>query len=185
VTELPPLPHRIGYDRRRVVRGAVILLFLATVVGAVLANRLGGRPTALGDFLASRGLDPVLVPFLIVEALALLLIALSVAGAWRQRDHLILREEGIEFHNHLGGFLVKWDNVDRLEIAPAGYVGIRLRDRSLLLETHRGTVEQRERLAELEPFAGYDLILHPEQLACGTSRFVSWAEAVQRRPRQT
>jgi hypothetical protein len=180
VTPLPALPYRIGYDRWRIVRSALVLLALSTAGGVVVTLVYRGRPSPLGEWLGSRGVGPVPLLFAAIEALALFLVVVAVVTAWRRRDSVVLRAEGIGFQNHCGQFLVEWDNIARLERAPAGYVGIKLRDLARLVETHRGTPEERVRLAALEPYPDYDLILQAEQLSCGVDRFLAWAGALRR-----
>jgi hypothetical protein len=179
VTELPPLPLRIGFDRARIVRSALVMLAVATVGAVVLVLFQRARPTALGEWLGARNLGPVPLLFVVVESVALLVAGVAVASAWQQRDFIVLRADGIEFHNYHGVFLVEWENLARLERTTAGYVGLQLCDPARLIATHQGTAEQRDRLATLEPVSGYELILHPEQLPCGVDRFVAWVQALR------
>jgi hypothetical protein len=181
MTELPPLPLRVGFDRRRVVRSAVVLLAIATVGSTVFTLVQRVRPSFLGRWLGTRSLGPVPLLFILVEAVALGIVAVAVASAWQRRDYVVLRDDGLEFHNYHGVFLVAWPNIARLERAAAGYVGIQLHDPARLCDTHQGTAEQRASLASLEPFSGYELILHPEQLDCGIDRFVAWSDELRRR----
>jgi hypothetical protein len=181
LTDLPILPLRIGFDRARIVRSALVLFVVATIGGMVLVALQRARPSALGQWLGARSVGPVPLLLVVVEGLALLVVAVAVWSAWQRRDYIVLRDDGIEFHNYLGVFLVAWENVARLELASAGYVGIQLRDRTRLVATHKGTAEQQERLATLEPISAYDLILHPEQLPCGVEQFVAWVTELGRR----
>jgi len=131
VTELPPLPYRIGFDRARIVRSALVMLAVAAVAGVVVIQLQRARPSALGQWLASRTLGPVPLVFVVVEAAALLMVGAALCSAWQRRDYLLLRADGIEFHNYHGVFFVDWKNVARLERAPAGYVGVQLRSSRL------------------------------------------------------
>src|SRR5438132_10218043 len=92
--ELPSLPLRIGYDRRRIVRSAVVFLALATIAGLVLAGVMRARPSGLGQLVGSRYVGPVPLPLALVEGVALLVVVVTVGGALGRRDFLILCEEG-------------------------------------------------------------------------------------------
>jgi hypothetical protein len=182
--DLPPLPLRIGFDRARILRSALVLLTIATIGGMLLVVRQHVRPSALGQWFGSRSLGPVPLPLVVVEGIALLVVGAALHSAWQRRDYIVLRDDGIEFHNYHGVFHVAWENIARLERAAGGYVGIQIRDVGRLVETHEGTAEQRERLAKLEPFSGYELILHPEQLPCGVDRFVGWTTRLRGRAKE-
>lgn len=181
MTDLPPLPLRVGFDRARILRSAIVFLALATLGAILLAGLQHARPSMLGEWLGSRSLGPVPLIFVLVEGTALLVVGAALNAAWQRRDYLMLREDGIEFHNYHGIFHVAWGNIARLERAEGGFVGIQVRDLERLVATHEGSAEQRERLATLEPMSGYELILQPEQLPCGVDRFIQWVTELRQR----
>src|SRR5213593_2358925 len=97
-TALPALPLRVGYDRWRVVRSALALLTLAVAAGFLVTALQRVRPTLLG-VLAWQTVGPFPLLFTLVVGIALLVVLAAVVSAIRRRDFLVLRSDGIEFHN--------------------------------------------------------------------------------------
>lgn len=172
----PEPPVRcFGRTRAQAARAALILALLGC--GAIVAVvRLLTRPaTPIGIVFKATGIPPQLI----LGAGCAAVLALAAAGyviSMRAADRFALTPEGLDVNGRLGFYTLAWRNIARVATTPTGALGISIKDREAVLETHRGTPQQREWLRTMEPFGEWDFLYPRADLGCPAEQVVGWVE---------
>lgn len=175
-------PRRIGYDNSAAWRGWVISLVVGTGAVGVIAYGTATRRTALARALETLPIPPAVLVFAVGETIVLLILLYTAVRLLVNRNGLLLTSEGIQVRDNLGQYTLGWDNLAGAEQYRAGMVGIRVKDREALLQTHQGTTRQRELLATRPPQGEYELVFLGPELDCGLETFVGWVETYRQLP---
>jgi hypothetical protein len=95
----------------------------------------------------------------------------SVRTAERYR----VAPEGLEVRGSIGTYLLTWRNISEVGVT-AGALGIRVRDRREVVNSHAGTPRQRHWLETMEPFGEWDYLFPEADLGRPAAVVAGWIE---------
>lgn len=165
-----------GRTAWQTARGTLLVAALGLGAVALLSRYFARSQTPLGAlFQASR-----LPPELPLVAGCVVVLGLSL-WAWshaaRSAERFCLDERGLEVRGWLGTYRLDWENVAAVGVTEGGSLGIRVRRREALLETHAGTDRQREWLRTLEPYGEWDYLFTRADLGVDAHDVREWMRA--------
>lgn len=168
---MPPIVIR--YDRARVFRSALIFWGLGLVAGWAVAWGASSGRLPLARLISIAGLPPGPIAFCLVSLPATLAAVYTVVHALRRENTVTLTPSGLEIRDSVGAYAVAWDNVAGCELYLESIAGLRLHDRSALLNSHQGSPTQRDLLASRDPVGGYDLTFGTHEIDCAPGALVA------------
>lgn len=170
------IPETFGRTPRDAARAAVILALLGC--GAVAAvERLLTRPhTPLGEAIAATGI-PGFIPLALGVGAVLALSLIGYFKSVRAAEVYRLTEGGFQVRGSLGEYTLAWDNISDAAVTPGQALGFRVRSRERVLETHRGSDQQREWLATMEPFGEWDFLYPRADLGRPPEQVLEWVRS--------
>ena len=169
----PPPPEQFGRTPAAAARGAVILALLGCGIVAVLVRVLSRPGTLPGEAFLATGIPPAVVLALGTGGV----LALAVYGyvrSVRTRDLFRLSPAGLEDSGpSLGEYTLEWENIREARVIP-GSLGVSVRRREAVAETHRGTERQRDLLRTMEPYGEFDFLYPQADLGHPPETVLGW-----------
>jgi len=167
-------PDSFGRTPGSAARAALVLALLGSAAVLGLFRALVRPHTPLGDVFLAAGIPPMLLPLAGLAGV----VGVAAAGyhrAVRTAERFRIGRAGLEVRSPLyGEYVFAWENVARAELTPGGSLGLNVRDREGLLETHRGSERQRELLRTVEPFGEWDFLFHRAELGFPAETVLAW-----------
>ncbi|MCC2670522.1 MAG: hypothetical protein K0Q72_2993, partial [Armatimonadetes bacterium] len=150
-------PRRFGRTRTQAARGALWLTLLGC--GAIVSvERYLLRPqTVVGELFRSTGIPPLL-PLALGIGGVLACAAYGFTRSVRTAPRFALTREGLEVEGAMGRFTLEWSNLREAGLTATGALGLRVADRARILQTHRGTDQQRRWLETAAPYGEWDFL---------------------------
>lgn len=140
---------------------------------AVVDQYLNRRTTPLGALV--RGVQlPTSTLFLLGSAAVVGLAVFGFVQSVRTAELFEIRPDGLRVRGHLGTYVVAWENVAQAGVTSTGALGLKLRSRERLVETHVGTAQQRTWLETLEPWGDWDLLYPRAALGSPADTVLEW-----------
>lgn len=168
-----PHPDRFGRSPAALARGAALLALLGSAAVYGLIRVLARPESPLGALLGGSGIPPGLLAALGIGAV----LAVALGGflkALRTAEVFRLTPRGLLVQGTMGSYLLAWENIRRAEEAAGGALGIQVRDREAVLETHSGSPRQREWLRTMEPFGEWDFLYPRAEIGYPAEQVVEW-----------
>jgi len=135
-------------------------------------TRLIYRPgSPLGSVLAGAGLSDGALLLLGFGVVTLLAGAGSIL-AIRRAPRFTVEEGGLRIADHLGRYLLHWENLAEVACTERGDLGLRVHSRERVVSSHEGRDRQREWLRSQAPFGPYDFLFLRSALGIPTPQAV-------------
>jgi len=175
---MSPEPHPRTFGRTR-LQSARAALLLALLGGAAigLVNWQIVRPRGpLGTAYRATGHHPLL-PLMLALPVVFALALVGYRKSVRTAEQFRIMAEGLEVRGFYGRYVLQWSNIAEAATTAGGSLGVRVRSREAVLETHEGTAQQREWLRTLTPFGDWDYSYPRADLGCPADQVLEWMRA--------